>query len=1516
MIHKCDNTCIFDHDKTKEHLLYHLRNNIPTKITYDEIAILPSRRDFLDAKTAGAFSVQASKGGPMLFLSNDIIDKNEYNRELGENIYKLYMFGITPCGSKTLVILDGVPVYFDVRVPSGISVEEYGAFLRGQMYANKLKYVKITDVHLFPMHGFHKLPAPYKRIWFNNLQDRKEALKFIEDENKGNKSSNTSKYHLETASDDLGMDNYYFQKVARESHFNTAGWNKFTKYTLEDASKYTSNCTYVFRVDVSEFRKLDSTSRRQYATPGNPMKNLIDRDNTVVMSWDIETYSTNESGMMPCPETYDWNVFMINSLYFMRANDKQFYGVCCVDVDTGLHPGTPLTIVCGNEKNVLLAHFTAMGLLAPDITIAFNGSHFDWHNVREKLKRNNLLVWTKHRLSSLRPLTGKYADTEESVNKWCFRNKVNVKIDAENNHEMKTVAVFPGIVDTDAMPVFLKLYPRMEVKKTMSLNFFLASNGLESKEDMPYKTMFRIYERAKALENCEKKCHCNVDHMKECKVCNEHIFIDYEENTNGIKSLHKDLCHSDDTPKCCYCGKRERNLRDMADVGYYCIIDCLRPQQLYVKRTIIADKRELSTMSFVTMYDSFYRADGMKVRNLIGRYSFKRNVAFSNAKSTKPQHEKDHYPGAWVFPPNRGLHSDGMIEVTYYDSDGVKRTRFQRARPIFGEDFASLYPSLMMTYNLSPDMLVYDEDVARQLAAEGYTLHKIAPFDYEKGEDKGAPSNKHLTAHGWTVRHNGITNNKCTNIITEYAKYENFTYKDQNDIEKKLKRPADSDEFYEILNELKVLKIKVSRKPSYEPVYGREKLIGEMMGLFPYIVKKIFDKRVPVKAEFVRWEKLIEEMDVKKTTSIVITTDVDGKKVESTITYADAVFYKNKADSTQKALKVLANTFYGESGNFRSSVYELLVAAGITTAGQYNIKLVAAFVTRLGYTVHYGDTDSVYLSAPDNLFESCDKIYLDECARIDALPSPISNDERLKLKTAARIAWWTAQVEISQGAAGCLMEQIADYLLSDNGTLFLKMAYEEVLFPTVFTGKKKYYGTAHIEDVNFFPKKPFIRGIDIIKQGQAEISKNLGMEFMMESLSPHNYKDLLELALDKIRKYYTIAPDPKLFKLNARFKSMLVKNIPVRTFVLRMRTIQQKYLDNDFLRALYEPPEPGDKFEYLIIKKEQQYTLSGKKIKTTKGDQMEYLHVYNEFAANPDNTLNTKQMEIDLSHYMKNAIIGLFARFIAYHADFQPPGPVNLLDKAEYKKMDQACVDNADKFLNALCDSITGHNPNALKQQGLDYKAAFRRVDKQINEDLAGRYGDVMKLFHLDLAHNDQNLALSTRLVNQITNAAKIPSHTNIGGEYYDLIRNLYSIHSVIPCYTAISKIRITECVKKESMITDSLWKQIHTVAETLINFEQTFAGLIADARLSKKETLDERELAVMHNVIDPNIDILRNVYTLQTELAVMHQLRVDTMNILDAFKQEKARRYKYAEYNGNNTNNTNNILVANIARC
>ena len=204
---------------------------------------------------------------------------------------------------------------------------------------------------------------------------------------------------------------------------------------------------------------------------------------------------------------------------------------------------------------------------------------------------------------------------------------IEVKITAEENFYSSFLKL-PGCVPIDIRVYLKKQYLRSEVEKEGSLKFFLEKCGLDAKADMPYDKMWKIYSEAKKEPS----------------------------------SL---------------------TARKMREVAHYCIIDALRCQELIVKLSVINDYREVASIAHVSLFDSHYRANRMKVRNLLGTYAFKQDMLFSTRVCENI--EKGKYPGAYVFPPKKGI---------------------EARRPVTGLDFASLYPSLIMAYNLSPEKII------------------------------------------------------------------------------------------------------------------------------------------------------------------------------------------------------------------------------------------------------------------------------------------------------------------------------------------------------------------------------------------------------------------------------------------------------------------------------------------------------------------------------------------------------------------------------------------------------------------------------------------------------------------------------------------------------------------------------------------------------------------------------------------------------------------------------------------
>ena len=85
-----------------------------------------------------------------------------------------------------------------------------------------------------------------------------------------------------------------------------------------------------------------------------------------------------------------------------------------------------------------------------------------------------------------------------------------------------------------------------------------------------------------------------------------------------------------------------------------------------------------------------------------------------------------------------------------------------------------------------------------------------------------------------------------------------------------------------------------------------------------------------------------------------------------------------------------------------------------------------------------------------------------------------------------------------------LRNKVNNFLRLKTRSDYLKIAYEEVLFLIVFTGKKKYFGIPYEDTPNFKPKEFFIRGIDTMKQGKSQVFKTIGDQIMWGAMDINN----------------------------------------------------------------------------------------------------------------------------------------------------------------------------------------------------------------------------------------------------------------------------------------------------------------------------------------------------------------------------------------------------------------------------
>ncbi len=1216
--------------------------------------------------------------------------------------YKLVMYGTLHNGESAIVKVAGIKPYVYVRISKDY-IDDSDGFI--QLIRHKIKEYNpdaktniITEVsRQKEFIGFNK-SALYVKFTTLKLSTRRLIIK----------AANELKCRM--ASDDA----VFYKLPIRENNLTVSSWLRLKNFTISEGDsqfKYQD----IYEVNFSDIAKVD---KEEVLGDKNLSKNK-----SMIMGWDIECISKDNS--LPVPYRQEDSIFMI-CMVFRWCGEKDFLlKVCLVDhpisspkeeklakkgklaedddvnddIDLAAEDDEDVefvTVVCGSEKNILRAFAMIFESMSPEYIAGYNDSGFDWIwlvnrawqygqdegdettllefmlQKMDKMHRSNLeylynekmsyttwnkqenQLYRKHKYASHDMKTAKNAYLSHVIRDY---RKERIKIDAEMSIESYFLQC-NGFVPFDVMTYFKQKYPK---SKKYGLNYFLELNGLRSKKDMEISVMFKIYRRMVRAQQLGLAC-------------------------NTLK-------------------------RKMRKIAEYCIIDAQRCLELIQLRNIntISNQRELADLSFTSIYDAYYRAGGMKVRNTIISDAQKRNFIVSNRSQYTSYAEK--YPGALVLDPKTGLiapkltfkelsKDEGRPIITeneinimeriisessksIFDKDEIKNLsdKFraqqkntsaeateifenflseQTGRPVAGLDFSSLYPHIIMTYNLSPEYMIFAgkstsskkrmEAEAEEARKNGHTLHKI----------QFMCNNEEVVAY--SVSHDNKIDMK--NPHSKNNKFGVFptVLKRMYDMRKQMKKPA---AYYEILRE-HIEKVNdkirqfnaavnyIKKNPRKLADYSaEEKTIAKLAALTDeyFVLAPFPDEKYSVDdAANVRLKTSMREICIEDAVNIISRRYPDKKSItkvlmKDIISFDEIERFFAYYDARQRSLKILMNTVYGESGNKISPFYILALAGGITSAGQNNLKYAKKICEDNGFDVIYGDTDSLYISPPNVVFTDLDRKYysgaiskLDYCS--DMINLTFVETEKIK-------------------------DIINDSLERDNGTSFLRMAYEEVLYPAVFISKKKYYGLPHVNVPNFdVNRNIFTKGIESEKVNASQILKNiLDDKVIRTSLTLQNTKNLSQIIKESIVAFYNTEWPIDCFILNDRYKPVSDEdrecgkgNTKVLTFADRMRAKNIKLT-------------PYDRFDYAIVETHPyDYDHRGRIRHLQIGEKMELMETIKK----------DKDLRIDRNYYI-NGIIRQLAKILTYDTRFYVE-PADDSDEA-IKKANDKMRDNAEKYL-------------------------------------------------------------------------------------------------------------------------------------------------------------------------------------------------------------------------------------------
>jgi DNA polymerase elongation subunit (family B) len=760
-------------------------------VDFGQIKSIGTRKSFLDESKYQEISTTLKNKEPVLFMPFSVSERTMRKK------YVIVLTGTMLDGRKMVVRLKNMEVYFDILIKNNSSNKEIKEATR-KIINTSIHYSRCKIIEAKPFMLFQEIPNKYMRVYFDTLSERRKALNII------------TKLGFETASN---SGSHYYHIVRRNYDISFSNWILISKY------KY-AKCDRI----VGKFIDADINDCSIYS--GEQTKDMIN-DKLLEMSWDIETYSP--ANRVPLPRYPEDSIFMIGITFFWYYEKVPLLKLC---ISTGkMNPPNDFIIInCENEEQLLTAFAKIIKQMKPDIVDAFNDSLYDWRWIIRRSYmlggKENILAKYAEYCNLIIPYDKAYSgdmvyDGDKGSKSYSMYKTESVKIAAGHPFHVGRSFQSDMFISLDVRTLCRRKYPKVEVGST-KLSTFLENVGLEPKKDMPIPRLLEICKLQRAGEPM---------------------------------------------------------LNEMLEVADYCVRDAESCHDLMLKENFIRDAREDAETAQISIYFSLFRASSAKVQNLTMYEGTKMGYVFDSTRHTD---KEEKYPGAHVFNPERGLYTSKLtieqnrnklksltdkqirnmddyeeykewdkvsddeakqmehIVLTYgavLDENMIKRVRLENenlpecffkflqrktGRPITGLDFSSLYPSIAITYNLSPEMIVEDPDYMECLARSRCKSREIK-FSMKSG----------TIVQGWSINHENKEEKYgiYPKILSRLFKERKMTKKIMEEAEDELEEIDKKIHSDEIANN-----IELKTKNQLEQYYERNLLINTKIYNFERII--------------------------------------------------------------------------------------------------------------------------------------------------------------------------------------------------------------------------------------------------------------------------------------------------------------------------------------------------------------------------------------------------------------------------------------------------------------------------------------------------------------------------------------------------------------------------------------------------------------------------------------------------------------------------------------------------------
>lgn len=351
----------------------------------------------------------------------------------------------------------------------------------------------------------------------------------------------------------------------------------------------------------------------------------------------------------------------------------------------------------------------------------------------------------------------------------------------------------------------------------------------------------------------------------------------------------------------------------MSIVGIYCVFDSLLVGRLLRELNTFIGLAEMAKVCNVPMFTLFTQGQQIKVYSQVFKHCMYKGIVVE--KDAYQVREDERYMGAHVFPPVPGVY-----------------------RSVVPLDFSSLYPSIMIAYNVDYNSWIRDDsaDIPDEMC--------------------------HI--HSWSD-HSGCQHDPKVirkNELSAFIEVEQKKIKELREIKKKTsKKDKDTIEdltkqINELVNQLKpytkersdITKTLTKHVMCAERYY---RFLKEPMGVLPSVVKGLLDSRASTRK---KQKDVLAEIDSLRE---VLKINQNNQEIQAKI--KDLKIFWEILEKRQLAYKVSANSAYGAMGVRKGYLPFMPGAMVVTYKGRVNINIVAKTIPeKYGGHLVYGDSVS------------------------------------------------------------------------------------------------------------------------------------------------------------------------------------------------------------------------------------------------------------------------------------------------------------------------------------------------------------------------------------------------------------------------------------------------------------------------------------------------------------------------------------------------------------------------------